>query len=164
MKEDKIKYPIIAITRNNDINIDESRSNFSWMHLGTQCVFDKVSNNYYNEKAIPIVLSYTMDIFTTSVADMDELVRELLFKYTTMYFLSINIPYESNRKLRFGVTLSKGSTIQRQSGASQYIQSGQLYRTTITLNCEGCVLLSYTPVKLRRQDYEIDASKLPTNR
>ena len=105
-----------------------------------------------------------MDIFTTSVADMDELVRELLFKYTTMYFLSINIPYESNRKLRCGVTLSKGSTIQRQSGASQYIQSGQLYRTTITLDCEGCVLLSYTPVKLRRQDYEIDASKLPTNR
>lgn len=161
MKEDKISYPIIALQRDSNINIDESRSNFSWMHLGTQCVFDQVSNNYYNEKAIPVSLSYTMDVFTTSVADMDELIRELLFKYTTMYFLSIQIPYESNRRLRFGVTIAKDSTIQRQSGSSQYIQSGQLYRSTITLNCEGCVLLSYTPIKLRRQEYQIDTFKTP---
>lgn len=164
MKEDKVTYPIIALRRNDDINIDESRSNFSWMHLGTQCVFDQVSNNYYNEKAIPVSISYTMDVFTTSVVDMDELVRELLFKYTTMYFLAIRLPYESDRMLRFGVTISKNSAIQRQSGSSQYIQSGQLYRSTISLDCEGCVLLSYTPVKLRRQEYEIDASKVPTPR
>ena len=79
-----------------------------------------------------------------------------MFKYINMYFLTIKLPYESNRKIRFGVSLSKDSEIDRTSGVSEYRSEGKLYQSILTLNCEGAVLVSYTPVKLKRLEYEID--------
>lgn len=158
IQEDTISFPVIAIERDPTINIDTERSNFTRMHRGVHAVFDKENNLWYNERAVPITLSYSMSIITTNTADMDELVRELIFKYTQMYFLTIRLPYESDRKLRFGIKLDDGTTIERQSAASEYYSSGQLYRTKLQLNCEGCVLLSYTPIKLKRQESEIEAT------
>ena len=89
---------------------------------------------------------------------MDELVRELLFKYTDMYFLTMRLPYESDRKIRFGVTINSDTNIERSSGLSQYIAGGQIYQSIISLKVDGAVLLSYTPVKLRRSSYEITAA------
>ena len=155
MKEDKIAFPVVSLVRNSSVNIDSNRCNFTWMHIGTQCVFDKVHNNYYNERAIPVQLGYDLDILTTNTADMDEMIRELMFKYTSMYFLSIQIPYESDRSIRFGVYIDPDSTIERMSKTAEYLNRGQLYRSTLKLKCDGCVLLHYTPVKLRRQEYEI---------
>ena len=73
-----------------------------------------------------------------------------------MYFLTIKLPYESDRRVRFGVSIDKDYTIERSSGSSEYINSGQLYLSKLKLNCEGCVMVDYTPVKLRRVAYELD--------
>lgn len=156
MKEDRITFPIIAVLRDDDVNIDESRSNFTWMHKGVSCVFDNETNTYYNEKSIPVTFTYTIDILTTNTADMDELLRELMFKYTSMYFLHIRLPYESDRVVRFGVRLDTGSTIQRGSSTKDYIKSGTLYRAVLKLIPEGCVMVNYTPVQLKRQEYEVE--------
>ena len=161
IKEDKITFPVIALQRYDSIDIDTDRYNFSRAHLGTQAVFDKVHNTWYNEKAIPISLGYQLNIMSTNTADIDELTRELMFKYTSMYFLSIQLPYEANRRIRFGIIIDPNSSIERQSSASEYLASGQLYRTTIQLQCQGCVLVNYTPIKLRRQSYSIDSSIPP---
>lgn len=158
IQDDKITYPILALERSPDINIDEDRVNFTRLHRGVHAVFDNQSNNWYNEKVFPIMLSYTLSVITTNTADMDELVRELIFKYSDMYFLKIQLPYESSRSIRFGVRLDYSSTISRQSSSSEYITSGQLYRTKLSLICDGCVLVTYTPVKLKRQTFNVTAA------
>ena len=155
-KEDRAHFPAVAVTRNDNVDIDTNRMNFTWMHRGTQFVFDKETNNYYYERAIPINLSYVLVVLTTNQEDMDELVRELMFKYAQMYFLSIKLPYEGNRHLRFGIRLSESSTIQRQTSTADYLSSGQLYRAELSLVTEGCVMLNYEPEKLRRISTQVE--------
>lgn len=157
IQNDEIKFPIVAVTRNEDTPIDRERTNFTRMHKGVQSVLDPVTNNLYYEKVIPIKLSYSLTVLTTNTADMDELIRELLFKYINMYFLTIKLPYECNRKVRFGISIQSESDIQRTSGNLEYIESGKLYQSIIPIKCEGCVLVSYTPAHLKRSSYEIEA-------
>ena len=156
LQDDNISFPIVALERLDSIEVDSELSNFTRMHKGVAAVFDKDSNNFYNEKAIPINLSYTLSVLTTNQADMDEILRELIFKYVSMYFLKIRIPYESKREISFGVIIGQGAGIQKKSGLSDYTETGQLYQSSITLKCQGCVLIHYTPVHLRRGVVEIE--------
>lgn len=159
IQEDKVSFPIIAVTR-NDYQIDEQRMNFSRAHFGVATVLDNKTNNLYYEKALPIKLSYNLTLLTTNQADMDELVRETLFKYLQMYYLTIKLPYEADRKIRFGIAVDERTEIEKSSGSLEYIETGQLYQSIITLNCEGCVLVTYTPAHLMRgklsQDIEVE--------
>lgn len=157
IKEDQVNFPIVALERTQPVNVDDNRYNFTRAMTGINAVFDKDKNNYYKEKVIPINLSYTLTVLTTNQEDMDELVRELIFKYTSMYFLKIRIPYESKREITFGVIIDHDAGIQQESGISEYLDNGQLYRSTLTLRCEGCVLVHYTPVHLKRTVYNVEA-------
>lgn len=157
IQNDDIKFPIVAVTRDADTPIDQERMNFTWAHMGVNSVLDPVTNDLYYEKVIPIKLSYSLTILTTNTADMDELIRELLFKYINMYFLTIQLPYECSRKVRFGIKITSDSDIQRSSGNLEYIESGKLYQSIIPMSCDGCVLVSYTPAHLKRTTYELEA-------
>lgn len=155
IQNDEIQLPIIALER-NDYSIDTDRLNFSRMHFGLQTVIDLKTNDLYYERAIPVTLSYGITILTSNQIDMDEIVKELVFKYTDMYYLPIQLPYESKRRIRFGIRIDADS-IEKRSGASEYIESGQLYQTTVPVVCEGAVLLHYTPVHLKRTSHEVVA-------
>ena len=154
---DKISFPIVALNRDESTSIDLDRMNFTRMHFGIQSVLDTETNELYYEKSIPIKLSYDLTVLTTNTADRDELLKELLFKYGNMYFLTIQLPYYCKRKIRFGITLNTESEIRHSSGNFEYLENGQLYQTIIPLRCEGCVLVSYTPAKLKRTVYEIES-------
>lgn len=147
IQNDEITFPIVAVVR-GDYKIDTNRTNFTLMHKGVAKVFDNETNMLYYEKAIPIELGYTLTVLTTNSADMDELVRELIFKYTSMYFLSIRLPYESDRIMRFGIRLNTDAEIERESGTAEYLQNGRIYQTLIPLSLDGAMLFHYTPAKL----------------
>lgn len=152
VQEDKIQFPIVALTRNSTISVAESVKNFTKTKRGIATTFDNENNIIYNEKTIPIELSYELSVFATNTADMDEIIRELIFKYSSKYFLTITVPYESKRKIRFGISMAS-TNVEIQSVSSEYVQSGQLYSSSITLNCEGCVLIHYTPRRLNRYEF-----------
>ena len=156
IQNDSIKFPIVVVNRNPDTPVDNDRMNFTRLHKGVQSALDPKTNELYYEKVIPIDLRYALTVLATNVADCDELVRELVFKYTNMYFLTIKLPYEVDRKVRFGVILDPNSNISRSSGPVEYLKSGQLYQAIIPLKCEGGVMVSYTPAKLRRTAHEIN--------
>ena len=155
IQNDEISLPLITVER-KDYTIDNNRTNFSRRHFGVATVIDNKTNEIYYERAIPIDLQYTLNILTSNQIDMDEIVKELIFKYNDMYFLTIKPPYESKNKYRFGVRVDV-SAIEKRSGASEYIESGQLYQTSIPLICDGAVLLHYVPVHLKRYGAEVVA-------
>ena len=157
IKNDEISLPMIAIVRGQTSDVNTDLTNFTRMHKGVATVFDSKSNDIYYEKAIPINLNYTLAILASNTADMDELCRELIFKYTSMYFLAIDTPYESKRRIRFGIRIDFSDTIDRISSQGEYMRNGQLYQTNIPLVCDGAVLLTYTPAHLRRINYETEA-------
>ena len=160
VQDDEIKFPFVTLERPDAIDVNSNLTNFTMLHSGVSAVFDKEKNNYWNERAIPINLSYVLSVFTTNQADMDEIIRELMFKYLSMYFLSIRIPYESKREISFGVIIDGDSGISKQSSVSEYTSSGALYQSSITLRCEGCVLVHYTPIHLKRTVIDIDEAKI----
>lgn len=149
MKEDHIKFPLMCLFREPDTPIDTTRTNFTAMHGGTGTVIDPETQNIYMEKVIPIKLSYTLTMLATNTADSDELLRELLFKYVSQYFINVTLPYEGNRKIRIGLQADPDS-VTRKSGALEYIQSGTLYESSFKLNCQGAVYVSYTPKHIER--------------
>lgn len=154
-ENDEISFPLVLLTRYPDAPIDKNRYNFTRAHKGVATVIDKEKNELYFEKAVPVELKYDLTILTTNTVDRDELVKELIFKYTSMYFVSMDLPYESTRKIRFGVSVDVESEISNKSGVLDYLDSGTVYQSIIPLRCEGCVMLSYTPVKLKRSQLEV---------
>lgn len=163
---DQISFPIVALFRNQSVQIATDRWNFTRLHNGVGAGFDNDTNNFFNERALPVDLKYTLTILTTRIADMDEIVRELIFKYTTMYFIDVVLPYEVPRKSNFGVQIVPGTEINYSSTTNQYNKSGKLYQAEIPLVCEGTVLVSYTEQKLQRavmelgEDYVVEKKTL----
>lgn len=148
IKDDNIKFPVLVVTRDGNYSVDTRRLNFTLAHKGIPVSIDLDTNLLYNERVMPIDLKYNITVLATNTADMDELVKELIFKYIHMFFLTIELPYESRRKLRFGVVLDSDGSVEQTSGSVEYMQGGTLYQAIIPLKCEGCVLVSYTPHQL----------------
>ena len=154
IQDDSIKFPAVVLTRDPTYSIDTQRTNFTAMHRGVLTVMDTETNKLYYEKVIPVTLRYNLTILATNTADVDELTKELLFKYLQMYYLTIELPYEAERKIRFGVAVRPDIEVQQSSGSFDYLESGKLYQTVIPLHCEGCILVSYTPVRLKHVGIE----------
>ena len=150
IQEDRITFPALYLDRDNETPLDQTRYNFTLLHKGVPCIYDPEKNDIYLEKSIPIKLGYDLHVLTTNTADMDEVIRELLFRYTSMYYISMTVPYESKRKIRFGIAIDPDAEIERKSGSSQYIEGGTLYESIVKLNCQGAVYLHYTPRHMER--------------
>ena len=150
IQNDTITYPLILLHRDDDTSVITELANFTRYQFGVPCVFDTKTNNVYYERALPVAVNYTLRILSTNVADTDELARELFYKYISMYYLTIRAPYESDRKIRFGVQVDMEYGIKKESGSFNYIASGALYQSTIHLTTEGCVYLTYTPRHVQR--------------
>lgn len=161
IQNDTITYPLILVKRDDDMQVITELNNFSRSHFGFPMAFDNKTNNLYFERSLPIDLQYTISIISTNVADTDELARELFYKYLSQYYLTIRLPYEADRKIRFGIEVELGYGIKRESGSFEYIKSGSLYQSTIHLKTNGCVYLSYTERHLKRQVYSNDVKIIP---
>lgn len=156
VEDDKISFPLVCVVRDSDITIDSARFNFTRLHSGHGEVIDPVTNNIYLEKATPIELKYGIHILATNTADVDELTREIYFRYASMYFLTMKKPYEAERSFRFGVSIPPGTTIRKESGSSNYIKEGKLYESVIPIICDGAVMFSYTPKHMTRLENRVE--------
>ena len=156
LQEDRITFPAIYLQRSNETPLDAARYNYARLHQGVVAGFDHDTNNVYIEKALPIQLKYDLHVLTTNTADMDEIIRELLFRYSQMYYITMQIPYESKRNIRFGMAINPDTPIRRNSGVTEYVESGQLYESTLEIECQGAVLINYTPRHLT--GVEIDSN------
>lgn len=150
IQDDTITYPLILLHRDEDTPIRKDQMNFTRYQFGVPCTFDNKKNIVYYERALPVEVNYTLRILSHNVADTDELARELFYKYISMYFLTIRTPYESDRKIRFGVQVDMDYGIKKESSGSEYLSTGALYQSTIHLKTDGCVSLTYTPRHLTR--------------
>ena len=160
IQEDTITYPLILLHRDEDTPIIKELTNFTRYKFGVPCVFDNKTNNVYYERALPIEVNYTLRILSTNVADTDELARELFYKYISMYYLTIRAPYESDRKIRFGIAVDMDYGIKKESGSFDYLAAGTLYQSTLHFKTEGCVYLTYTPRHVKRTVLNTDEIKI----
>lgn len=155
-KDSKFKLPLIAVSRNNDIelllNIKNPRS-FDGLKLGQN------ESQTAQMNVIPIKLQYSLDIYTKKYEEADEYVRQYLFKLINNPAIKIDIPYNDTH-IEHIANIRVLSTVSDTSAISERIFSGQFTRFTIQLEIQDAFLFSI-PYRKNWKMYVTDEDLLP---
>ena len=137
--DDPLKLPLIAISRNKDIEIESAikqNKSFDGLIIGKSAVGTTVHLN-----VIPVKTTYQIDIYTKKRIEADEYVRQYLFKLINNPQIIIEIPY-SNYIVKHTANLRVLNTISDTSDIPNHIFPGQFYKWTIQLELHDGFLFS----------------------
>ena len=119
-----IQLPLIALSRSTQIDVlhrTKRAMSFDGMMLESD------GKHTLQLDAIPISLTYQMDIYTRRFDEGDELLREMLFKLINNPQVVIELPY-NNQKLKQVCALKVQGQIEDTSGIAERLFSGQFTR------------------------------------
>ena len=136
--DNPFKLPLIAVSRNNDIellvNIKNPKS-FDGLKLA------QTAETTVQFNVIPIRLQYQLDIYTKKAEECDEYVRSYLFKLINNPTIKIEIPYNDSH-IEHIANIRVLSTVSDTSAISERIFSGQFTRWTIKIEIQDAFLFS----------------------
>ena len=133
-----IQLPLIALSRETQIDVlhpTKRPMSFDGMMLESD------GEHTLQLDAIPISLTYQMDMYTRHYDEGDELLREMLFKLINNPQLVIELPY-NNQRLRQVCAIKVQSQVEDTSSISERLFSGQFTRWTLRFNIDGAYLYS----------------------
>ena len=135
-----LTLPIIAISRNKDIEllstIKQSKS-FDGLVIKS----DAEAHKTVHFNVLPIKTTYQIDFYTKTRAEVDEYVRQYLFKLINNPQIIIKIHY-NNYIVEHTANLRVLNTISDTSDISTHIFPGQFYKWTIQLELHDGFLFS----------------------
>lgn len=135
-----LKLPLIAISRNKDIEIESAikqNRSFDGLIIGK----DDSNAQTIHLNVIPVKTTYQIDIYTKKRIEADEYVRQYLFKLINNPQIIIEIPY-NNYRVRHTANLRVLNTVSDTSDISTHIFPGQFYKWTIQLELHDGFLFS----------------------
>lgn len=134
-----IQLPLISLSRNPTVSIvSTSKRPLSYDSSTREYTEDKT--NKLN--AIPIKISYQLDIYCRYVEEVEEYVRNFVFNIINYPKLDIEIPYK-NSKIISNSYLSIDSDINDNSDISERLIEDQFARRTITFSLNDAYLYDY---------------------
>lgn len=139
-KDEPLKLPFIAISRNKDIEIESTikqNKSFDGLIIGK----DAATATTIHLNVIPIKTTYQLDIYTKKRIEVDEYVRQYLFKLINNPQIIIEIPY-NNYIVRHTANLRVLNTVSDTSDIPTHLFSGQFYKWTIQLELQDGFLFS----------------------
>lgn len=142
--DEALKLPLIAISRNKDIEITSAikqNKSFDGLIIGK----DDTGATTVHLNVIPIKTTYQLDIYTKRQIESDEYVRQYLFKLINNPQIIIEITY-NNYIVRHTANLRVLGTVSDTSDISAHLFPGQFYKWTIQLELQDGFLFSI-PVK-----------------
>lgn len=135
-----LNLPVIAISRNKDIELLSTiKQNRSFDGLVIKSNVAKNSVVHFN--VLPIKTTYQIDFYTKTRAEVDEYVRQYLFKLINNPQIIIKIHY-NNYIVEHTANLRVLNTISDTSDISTHIFPGQFYKWTIQLELHDGFLFS----------------------
>ena len=138
--DNPLKLPLIAISRNKDIEIGSAikqNKSFDGFIIGKN---DQAATTI-QMNVIPIKTTYQLDIYTKKRIEADEYVRQYLFKLINNPQIIIEIPY-NNSVIRHTANLRVLNTISDTSDIPTHVFAGQFYKWTIQLELQDGFLFS----------------------
>ena len=133
-----IQLPLIALSRNGGYTIQEKykqpRSYSSNEFIRMQ---DVASGALLN--AIPIGISYQIDIYARHLAEADEYARNIVFNIINYPKLNIEIPYEDSG-LTHDANIRLITDVEDNSDIPERLISGQFTRFTIGIDIDDAYL------------------------
>lgn len=124
---DTVKLPIISIVRSGTSLSDNRPHYMKFNGLVSKLEEGDIATHI---KAIPIRISYQIDVWTESRLENDLIVRELVFYFSTNPTLSINIPY-NNANVEHVFNIFIDNDIEDNSDISEHKNRGRYFRQTL---------------------------------
>lgn len=133
-----LQLPLIAISRSTTIDILQ-KTMVPMSFDGLMIESDGLHSLELN--AIPISLSYQLDIYTRRYDEGDALLREFIFKLINNPQIVIELPY-NNQHFKHVSTIQLQGSVEDTSGISERIVPGQFTRWTLRFDIIGAYLFS----------------------
>lgn len=131
-----IQFPLIALSRNGGYTIQEKYKQ-PRSYNGSALVVTTDSGAKLN--AIPIGISYQIDIYTRELAEADEYARNIVFNIINYPKLNIEIPYEDSG-LTHDANIRLITDVEDNSDIPERLISGQFTRFTIGIDIDDAYL------------------------
>ena len=131
-----IQFPLIALSRNGGYTIQEKYKQ-PRSYNGSALVVTTDSGAKLN--AIPIGISYQIDIYTRELAEADEYARNIVFNIINYPKLNIEIPYEDSG-LTHDANIRLVTDVEDNSDIPERLISGQFTRFTIGIDIDDAYL------------------------
>lgn len=132
----KVQLPMIALSRNNDIelllNVKNPRS-YDGLKI------EQTDAQTAQMNVIPVKLQYQMDIYTKTQKEASEYIRQYLFKLINNPVIKITIPY-NGKEITQIANIRVLSTVSDTSDMPQRIFPGQFTRWTFQLEIQDAFL------------------------
>ena len=133
-----LTLPMIAISRDSDYQI-VSTAKKALSYDGGHIAATEEKSELLN--AIPIRISYQLDIYCKYFAEADEYAREFIFKLINNPNIRIELPYNDS-KIVHDSSISLESTISDNSNIPERLIAGQFTRLSIRFNLDDAYLFS----------------------
>ena len=135
-----LTLPLIAISRNKDIEIENTiKQNKSFD--GLVLLNNDQTKTTVHLNVIPVKTTYQIDFYTKKRIEVDEYVRQYLFKLINNPQIIIEIPY-NNYIIKHTANLRILGTVSDTSDISTHVFPGQFYKWTIQLELQDGFLFS----------------------
>lgn len=159
MSNDKpITLPFVALSRDTNITILSATKqplSYDGKHVGI------VESKVAQLNAIPIGITYQLDIYTKKAVEGDEYLRNFIFQFINYPKLKIEIPYNGS-KIEHTASIRLESTVSDNSDIPQRLFVDQFTRWTIRFSLQDAYLFSI-PLKQPAQVVSDDDSEGSAN-
>lgn len=150
-----LKLPLIALSRDTTVEIlQKTMAPMSFDGLTLEA--DTKHSTQLN--AIPIGITYQLDIYTRKYDEGDELLREFIFKLINNPQIVIDLPY-NNQHIKQVATLILQPQAEDTSAISERLFSGQFTRWTLRFQVSGAYLFSIPFVDNVTIDYDLEVAQ-----
>lgn len=145
-----IELPLILITRSGFTIANTGRTQKSSYGLTIEANLNK--NEWIN--AIPIDLSYQVDIYTRYMKEANEYVRNMIFNIVNFPRLTIELPYY-DEKLTHNSSLSLKPEVEDNSSIPQRLIPGQFTRLTLDIDVNDAYIFDLRVGDNKNIEYNI---------
>ena len=131
-----IQFPLIALSRNGGYTIQEK---YKQPRSYNDSALVVTTDSGAKLNAIPIGISYQIDIYTRELAEADEYARNIVFNIINYPKLNIEIPYEDSG-LTHDANIRLVTDVEDNSDIPERLISGQFTRFTIGIDIDDAYL------------------------
>lgn len=133
-----IQLPLIALSRNGGYTIQEKYKQ-PRSYNSNEFIRMQDANSGASLNAIPIGISYQIDIYARHLAEADEYARNIVFNIINYPKLNIEIPYEDSG-LTHDANIRLITDVEDNSDIPERLISGQFTRFTIGIDIDDAYL------------------------
>lgn len=152
-----LQLPFITIKRNRDITIRDT-GNKALTRAGK--VFNSVKGISDHLNAVPISISYTINIYTRYLEQADEYVRNFVFNFINYSAIVIKIPYNDS-PLTYTSFITLQENITDNSDIPERLVPGQFSRLTLNIALNDAYLFSYNHRRIPKVENVQIENKVP---